>query len=73
MSLAAVSDPRATVGSMSTLHDTATVDVCPICASARVLARETRWFALDLDRGDELRAGEHDVEFRCRDCGSDWD
>jgi hypothetical protein len=45
-------------------------EACPVCASADVRAIELAWFAIDLDRADELR--EADVEFSCRDCGSRW-
>jgi hypothetical protein len=43
---------------------------CPVCASSEVGAIELGWFAIELDRRDEL--ADPDVEFVCRDCGSHW-
>ena len=45
-------------------------EACPVCASEHVQAIELAWFAIELDRADELRDAE--VEFSCRDCGSRW-
>lgn len=65
-----MSEAKATVGIMESAHIPATVDTCPVCASAHVRASEPLWFAIELDRADDLR--EPAVEFRCNDCGSDW-
>ena len=50
------------------------VESCPVCESTEVGAAERDWFVLELDRGDEVRlaAGEVEVLFACRACGSHW-
>jgi hypothetical protein len=46
-------------------------EACPMCASHDVRALEHAWFAIELDRADDLR--EFAVTFACRDCGWQWD
>jgi hypothetical protein len=50
------------------------VETCPVCASLQVRTVEPDWFAVELERSDELRAAAvaFEVEFRCQDCGSHW-
>jgi len=49
-------------------------EICPVCESVDVSDIEQDWFVLELDRGDEVRrdAGDVEVEFACRACGSHW-
>jgi hypothetical protein len=48
------------------------VEACPVCASLRVETVEPDWFAVELERADELRAHEFEVEFACRECRTHW-
>jgi hypothetical protein len=50
------------------------IDVCPVCTSSDLRVAEPEWFAVELDRGDELRRLDADAapEFACRDCGEIW-
>lgn len=54
------------------------VEQCPECSSPDVQVVELGWFAVQLDRRDELAdapaAAEDDgvVEFSCRDCAAHW-
>ena len=53
---------------------TVTAETCPVCRSLRVHALEPDWFAIEIDRRDELRGAEAplQVEFACTDCGTRW-
>lgn len=48
------------------------VESCPVCASLQVRVREPDWFAVKLERRDELRRHEFEVEFACRECSAVW-
>jgi len=49
------------------------IDVCPECTSPDVRIAEA-WFTLELDRRDELRGDEAELDphFACRECCATW-
>ena len=56
-----------------TWNSSIAAEMCPVCTSVDVRAREPDWFAIELDRGPELRGQDaFEVEFACRECGSVW-
>lgn len=46
-------------------------EACPVCAALDVRVIEDAWFAIELDRADQLRQAV--VTFTCRECGWHWD
>jgi len=46
-------------------------ETCPVCASVDVRVRDDAWFAIELDRADDLR--QPVIAFTCRECGWHWD
>lgn len=54
------------------LRETLTApEACPVCGAFDVRVADETWFAIALDRADEVR--EPTVSFACRECGSRWD
>ncbi len=44
-------------------------EVCPVCGSGEVRVIDADWFAIELERSDQLR----EVTFACHECGCRWD